>query len=99
WLDGLERRHPRDLSGGERERVALASVLVAEPRVLVLDEPTRGMDAASKQALAALLREHAASGGASLVVTHDSGFAAGAADRQARLADGVLRFEREAVAT
>ena len=70
------RRHPRDLSGGERERVALASVIVAEPRVLVLDEPTRGMDAASKQALAALLREHAASGGASLVVTHDAGFAA-----------------------
>jgi energy-coupling factor transport system ATP-binding protein len=98
-LDGLERRHPRDLSGGERERVALASVLVAEPRVLVLDEPTRGMDTASKQALAALLREHAANGGASLVVTHDAGFAAGAADRHARLADGALRFEREAVAT
>jgi energy-coupling factor transport system ATP-binding protein len=93
-LDGLEHRHPRDLSGGERERVALASVLVAGPRVLVLDEPTRGMDAASKEALAAVLRTHAAGGGASLVITHDLGFAAAIADRRLRLRGGRVELER-----
>ncbi len=53
-------RHPLDLSVGQRERVALARVLVADPGVIVLDEPTRGMDPARKAALAALLRRRAA---------------------------------------
>jgi energy-coupling factor transport system ATP-binding protein len=51
-LAGLEHRHPRDLSSGERERLALASVLVAEPDVLILDEPTRGVDPPRKAELA-----------------------------------------------
>jgi energy-coupling factor transport system ATP-binding protein len=79
-LAGLERRHPRDLSSGERERLALASVLVAEPDVLVLDEPTRGVDPPRKDELAALLRresEHRAT----LILTHDLVFAGDAADR------------------
>jgi energy-coupling factor transport system ATP-binding protein len=79
-LRGFERRHPRDLSSGERERLALAAVLVTEPDVLILDEPTRGMDPERKLELAALLRLQAGDR-ATLVVTHDLLFAADVADR------------------
>jgi len=70
-LGWAESRHPRDLSSGERERLALASVAVAEPDLLVLDEPTRGLDPERKAALAAWLEAYAASGKAVLVATHD----------------------------
>jgi energy-coupling factor transport system ATP-binding protein len=79
-LAGLEHRHPRDLSSGERERLALAAVLVTEPQLLVLDEPTRGIDPERKAELAALLRAQAHAR-ATLVVTHDRTFAAAVADR------------------
>jgi energy-coupling factor transport system ATP-binding protein len=79
-LAGFEERHPRDLSSGERERLALASVLVAEPDLLILDEPTRGVDPERKDELAALLRAHAHAR-ATLVVTHDLVFASEVADR------------------
>jgi energy-coupling factor transporter ATP-binding protein EcfA2 len=80
---GLERladRHPRDLSSGERERLALAAVLVAEPDLLVLDEPTRGVDPERKDELVALLRSQAHRR-ATLVVTNDHVFAGAVADR------------------
>jgi len=70
-LAWAEDRHPRDLSSGERERLGLAAVTVSEPSVLVLDEPTRGVDPERKQALAAWLATYAAEGNAVLVVTHD----------------------------
>jgi energy-coupling factor transport system ATP-binding protein len=79
-LGGYEAVHPRDLSSGERERLALAAVLVTEPDVLVLDEPTRGVDPERKQQLAALLRAEAG-GRATLVVTHDAAFTDAVADR------------------
>jgi energy-coupling factor transporter ATP-binding protein EcfA2 len=79
-LAGYEARHPRDLSSGERERLALAAVLATEPDLLVLDEPTRGVDPARKTELAARLRAEAATR-ATLLVTHDVEFAAAAADR------------------
>jgi energy-coupling factor transport system ATP-binding protein len=79
-LAGLEKRHPRDLSSGERERLALAAVLVIDPDVLILDEPTRGVDPERKAELAALLAEGRARR-ATLVVTHDPVFAADVADR------------------
>ena len=79
-LRGFESRHPRDLSSGERERLALAAVLVTDPDLLVLDEPTRGVDPERKLALAALLRSQADRRG-TLVVTHDLVFAADVADR------------------
>ena len=69
-------RHPRDLSSGERQRLALAAVAVAEPDLLVLDEPTRGLDPDRKAALAARLEEYAAAGRAVLVATHDRDFPA-----------------------
>jgi energy-coupling factor transport system ATP-binding protein len=83
-----EDRHPHDLSSGERERLALATVLVTEPDLLVLDEPTRGVDPERKAELAELLRAQAA-GRATLVVTHDIAFAQAVADREVSL--GVQR--------
>ena len=77
-------RHPRDLSSGERERLALACVLVTEPDRLVLDEPTRGVDPERKEALAELRRAEASRRG-TLVVTHDAGFARAVADRTVTL--------------
>ena len=83
-LAWAEDRHPRDLSSGERERLALATVLVTEPDLLVLDEPTRGVDPERKGELAELLRAQAARR-ATLVVTHDVAFAAAVADREVSL--------------
>jgi energy-coupling factor transporter ATP-binding protein EcfA2 len=83
-LAGMEGRHPRDLSSGERERLALASVLVIDPDLLVLDEPTRGVDPQRKAELAELL--HAVAGRrATLLVTHDEDFAHAVADRSIML--------------
>jgi energy-coupling factor transport system ATP-binding protein len=79
-LSGYEARHPRDLSSGERERLALAAVLATEPDLLVLDEPTRGVDPVRKAELAARLRSEVATR-ATLLVTHDVDFAAAFADR------------------
>jgi energy-coupling factor transport system ATP-binding protein len=84
-LDGFAKRHPRDLSSGERERLALASVLVAEPDVLILDEPTRGVDPPRKTELAELLRRDSPHR-ATLVVTHDLVFAGDVADGTVELA-------------
>jgi energy-coupling factor transport system ATP-binding protein len=83
-LAGYEGRHPRDLSSGERERLALAAVLAPEPDLLVLDEPTRGVDPERKLELAALLRANTAR--ATLVITHDRAFARAVADRVVSLA-------------
>jgi energy-coupling factor transport system ATP-binding protein len=79
-LAGHEHRHPRDLSSGERERLGVAAVLVTEPDLLVLDEPTRGVDPERKDRLSELLRagRHER---ATLVVTHDLVFAGEVADR------------------
>jgi len=81
-------RHPRDLSEGQRLALALSLVLVAEPPVVLLDEPTRGLDYAAKRGLAATLRRLADHGRAVLVSTHDVEFAALAADHVVVLADG-----------
>jgi energy-coupling factor transport system ATP-binding protein len=75
-----EDRHPRDLSSGERERLVLAAVLATEPGLLVLDEPTRGVDPERKEELCRLLRAAAPERG-TLVVTHDLRWAGEVADR------------------
>ena len=74
-------RHPFDLSGGEQQRAALAKLLLPAPKVLLLDEPTKGLDAAAKQTLARLLKELTDAGAAVLAVTHDVEFAAMYAQR------------------
>jgi energy-coupling factor transport system ATP-binding protein len=81
-LDWAVARHPRDLSSGERERLGLAAVAVAEPDLLVLDEPTRGIDPVRKAEIAKWLAEYAAAGRGVLVATHDGSFPA---DRRLRL--------------
>ncbi len=86
---GLElyaERHPRDLSSGERERLGLAAVAVAEPELLVLDEPTRGIDPPRKAEIAEWLFARAALGGAALVATHDRSFPA---DRRISLSEEI----------
>ncbi len=86
-LTGLAERHPRDLSGGERERAALAAILVGSPRVLLLDEPTRGMDAWRKAALGELLKDLRREGVAVVLATHDVELVARYATRVVLLGD------------
>ena len=81
-LAGREQDNPRDLSGGQRQRLALEVVLGGgDPTAVLLDEPTRGMDALRKRALAERLHGLAEGGAAVLVATHDTAFAAEFADR------------------
>jgi energy-coupling factor transport system ATP-binding protein len=91
-LAGRERANPRDLSGGERQRLALEIVRSgdARPAVTCLDEPTRGMDRARKDALADRLTALAAAGTAVLVATHDTEFAATFADRVVLMGQGIV---------
>jgi energy-coupling factor transporter ATP-binding protein EcfA2 len=90
-LAGREATHPRDLSGGERQRLALEVVLAAGPDAAVLlDEPTRGMDRAHKDALAKRIGELARAGSAVVVATHDTEFAASFADRIVLLGQGTV---------
>ncbi len=74
-------RHPYDLSGGEQQLAALARVLAAKPKILLLDEPTKGIDAASKQIITEVLRNLKQAGMTIIAVTHDVEFAAECADR------------------
>ena len=87
-LAHLAERNPRDLSAGEQERSALAAVLVGNPAVLLLDEPTRGMDGRRKRALSAVLRERCQAGGTTILATHDVELVAETATRVVLLGDG-----------
>jgi energy-coupling factor transport system ATP-binding protein len=83
-------RYPRDLSTGERQRVALGAVMVTHPGALLLDEPTRGLDYAAKQTLLKLLKDWREDGMAILMVTHDVELAVQAADRIILLENGLV---------
>jgi len=85
--------YPRDLSVGERQRVALAAVTVTRPGALLLDEPTRGLDYGAKRALEQLLAEWRNGGMAILVVTHDVELAAAIADRVVLMSQGEIIAE------
>jgi energy-coupling factor transport system ATP-binding protein len=87
-IEALASSHPRDLSAGQRLLVATAAVAAAGAPVLLLDEPTRGLDPVSKGRLVGSLRRHAAAGGAAVVATHDVELAAAAATRVVMLAGG-----------
>jgi energy-coupling factor transporter ATP-binding protein EcfA2 len=82
-------RYPRDFSGGERQRAALAAILAGNPGLALLDEPTRGMDGLARRALTRLITRLKADGGAVVLATHDSELAAELADRVVRLEGGV----------
>ncbi len=93
WLDrlglaGLADRHPRSLSAGQRQRVAIGAVAVGGAEVLLLDEPTRGIDPPSAAALEHLVADHAGGGGAVVLATHDVELAARCATRAVVLGDG-----------
>ena len=89
-LDALLDRHPYDLSGGEQQRAALAKILLTRPDILLLDEPTRGLDAAFKAELAELLHDLLAQGVTVVLVSHDVEFCAAYAQRCALFFDGSI---------
>jgi energy-coupling factor transporter ATP-binding protein EcfA2 len=87
-LTALADAHPRSLSAGARQRVAIAAIAVGGAEVLLLDEPTRGIDAASAAALRAAIDDHVQGGGAVVLATHDTELAAVVADDVMVLGDG-----------
>jgi energy-coupling factor transport system ATP-binding protein len=87
-LAGMESRYPRDLSAGERQRVALAAVLVGDPELILLDEPTRGLDYEQKASLVQFLLSQKAQGRTVVVVTHDVELVARCAERVVLMGDG-----------
>ncbi|MCB0078434.1 MAG: energy-coupling factor ABC transporter ATP-binding protein [Anaerolineales bacterium] len=89
-LAAVATHYPRDLSVGQRQRVALGAILVTEPPLLLLDEPTRGLDNEAKATLQALLQRWNNEGMALILVTHDVELAAAVAERVLILDDGHL---------
>lgn len=89
-LDGLDARHPYDLSGGQRQLLALAKLLLIGPELLLLDEPTKGLDLTSRRIIAHALCEHAQAGGTVIMATHDLDFAEQVADDIAMMFDGEI---------
>ena len=80
-ISSLLDKHPYDLSGGEQQLVALAKVLATKPRLLILDEPTKGIDAHAASGITDILKKLKAQGMTIVIVTHDVEFAARTADR------------------
>lgn len=89
-------RHPYDLSGGEQQKVALAKLLLLNPKILLLDEPTKGLDAESKEELGKILKRLGNQEVAMVIVTHDIEFAAEYADHCAMMFDGDIVSEGKA---
>ena len=92
-LASLKDRFPRDLSVGERQRTALAAITVHNPKIIFLDEPTRGMDYRTKASLTTLAQAWRDQGKAVIFVTHDIEFAAMLSDRVVLLEAGQIRFD------
>jgi energy-coupling factor transport system ATP-binding protein len=84
------RRHPRDLSAGERRCLAITVQSAGDPQVLLIDEPTRGLDASARELVARALREAADAGTAVLFATHDADFGAALGARVLPMRDGVV---------
>jgi energy-coupling factor transport system ATP-binding protein len=90
-LGTVAGRDPRDLSSGQRQRAALACVLAGSPSLVLLDEPTRGMDEAARAALTAAVARVAERGGSVVVATHDQDLVAAVATRVVELREGAAR--------
>jgi energy-coupling factor transport system ATP-binding protein len=97
-LAAVAERDPRDLSTGQRQRAALASVLAGSPALVLLDEPTRGMDGAARAALIAAVARIADRGGSAVVATHDPQLVAALATRVVDLGEGIARERRSLTA-
>ena len=95
-LAHVAERYPRDLSTGERQRAALAAVLAGAPSIALLDEPTRGMDAAAATHLERAARRLAASGAVVVIATHDHDLAARVSTRVIETRDGAVREQAAA---
>ncbi len=95
-LEGLLDRHPYDLSGGEQQRLALAKVLLLRPRLLILDEPTKGIDAEYKEGLGGILKKLQQHGATIFMVSHDVEFVAEYADRVGLFFEGNIVTSKEA---
>ena len=89
-ITSLLSKHPYDLSGGEQQKAALGKILLLQPQILLLDEPTKGIDAFSKQTLLLILRQLKQQGITVVMVTHDVEFAAQTSDRCALFFDGEI---------
>ncbi|MCL2746538.1 MAG: ATP-binding cassette domain-containing protein, partial [Coriobacteriia bacterium] len=89
-IDHLLNRHPYDLSGGETQKAALAKLLLTSPDILLLDEPTKGLDAEAKLEIGRIFEQLAAEGKTLLLVTHDLPFAASFTHSCSLLANGEL---------
>ncbi len=89
----LMAKHPYDLSGGEQQKCALGKLLLLQPRILMLDEPTKGLDPFTKNALISILKELKGQGLTMFLVTHDVEFACKIADRCALFFDGEVISE------
>lgn len=87
-LSQIMDKHPYDISGGQQQLVALAKALASDPRLILLDEPTKGLDAMSKLRIISVLRSLTNSGTTVLIVTHDVEFAAECSDRCALFFNG-----------
>ncbi|CAN7395043.1 ATP-binding cassette domain-containing protein [Microbacterium sp. LjRoot45] len=94
-LDAWGRRHPRDLSAGERRCLAIALQTAHRPAVLLVDEPTRGLDPRARELVRRALEAQADAGTAVLVATHDAAFVAALADRVLHLRDGLLTADTQ----
>lgn len=95
-LEGALARHPYDLSGGQQQLLALAKLLLTRPRLLLLDEPTKGLDHAARSLVAAHVRRAAAGGATVLLSTHDVAFARAVADSCSLLFDGQVALTQPA---
>jgi energy-coupling factor transporter ATP-binding protein EcfA2 len=87
-LTALADRYPRDLSSGERQRAAIAATLAGSPAIALLDEPTRGMDQASRDDLGDLVARLAENGSSIVIATHDEALCARLADRVVEVREG-----------
>ena len=94
-LEGLLERHPYDLSGGEQQRLALAKVLLLRPRILLMDEPTKGMDAEYKAELGKILKKLQQHGMTIFMISHDVEFVAEYADRVGLFFEGSIITSKE----